>query len=116
MSGVHPGGIEDLNATVYPTGLANDFRITTMNVTDVAAPVPATALAARVALSITNLDAAEILYVGKSTVTANQALGITAGWEVGPGESFNIDIGSTLILYGRAEAGKTILVKILEVS
>lgn len=115
MSGVQPGRTSEPLST-SPSGLANDFRVTTMNVTDVAAAIPAIALASRVAMSITNLDVAEVVYLGKATVTANQVLGITAGWEVGPGESFNVDISDALVIYGIAEAGKTILIKVLEIS
>lgn len=117
MSGVQPGKTtEPLSTTSTPSGLATDFRITTMTVPDTATAIPATALSNRVALSITNLDAVEVLYLGKSTVTADQAIGTTAGWEVGPSESFNVDIADSLVIFGRAETGKTILIKVLEIS
>lgn len=115
MTGVHSGRISEPLGTTA-SGLANDFVTTTMNVTDIAAPVPASALSSRVALTITNLDGVETLYLGKSTVTADRAIGTTAGWEVGPNESFNVDISDALVLYGIAEAGKTILIKVLEIS
>ena len=117
MSAINPGKSEGpITGTFSPSGLSVDFRITTMNVPDTATAIPAVALADRVAMSITNLDAVEILYLGKITVTADRVLGTTAGWEVGPGESFNVDIADSIVIYGRAEATKTILVKVLEIS
>lgn len=99
-----------------PSGLQNDFRTTTMLIGDVAAPIPATALSDRNSLSIANLDLAETLYIGDSNVTADRVVGITSGWEVGPGETLNFDVKDTIIIYGRAESGKSIMVKVLEAS
>ena len=115
MSGIDSGRIsEPLSSS--PSGLAKDFVITTMDVTDVATAIPASNLADRVAMSITNLDGVETLYLGKITVTADRVLGTTSGWEVGAGESFNVDISDALTIYGRTEAGKTIRIKVLEIS
>lgn len=114
MSGVQPGRVSE--PLVTTPGLTVSIRTTTMNVTDVATALPAAALANRNAISVVNLDPVEILYVGNVTVTANRAIGTTAGWEIGPLEGFNLDVTDSIILYGRAEAGKTILVKILEIS
>jgi hypothetical protein len=108
--------VYSLGGKVTSSGLSIDYTITTMTVTDVAAALPATNLTLRNAVAITNLDVAETLYIGKATVTANRAAGTTAGWEVGPGETFQVDITDSLSLYGRAEAGKSILIKILEVA
>jgi len=117
MSSILPGRIPDqVNTSAYPAGLTNAFRITTMTVPDTATALPATPLTDRVAISVTNLDATEILYIGNSDVTADRALGTTAGWEVGPGESFNVDVTDSIIIYGRAEASQTILIKVLEIS
>jgi hypothetical protein len=88
-----------------------------MQVTDTATLLPAAALADRNAISIVNLSGADTLYIGEAaTVTADRALGVTAGWEVGPGESFNVDITDDIAIYGVAEAGKTITIKVLEIS
>lgn len=99
-----------------PSGLQNSFRTTTMLIGDVAAPIPATPLSDRNSLSIANLDSAETLYIGDSNVTANRVVGTTSGWEVGPGETLNFDVKDTIIIYGRAESGKSIMVKVLEAS
>lgn len=99
-----------------PSGLQNDFKTTTMNVGDVAIPIPATPLVDRNSLSIVNLDSVETLYIGDSNVTADRVVGNTSGWEVGAGETLNFDVKDTIIIYGRCETGKTILVKVLEAS
>lgn len=106
------GGI----VNVSPSGLQNSFRTTTMNISDVAAPIPALPLTDRNSLSIANLDEQETVYIGDLNVTADRGIGNTAGWEIGPGETLNFDVKDTIILYGRAEAGKTILIKVLEAS
>lgn len=103
--------------TFTPKGLSTDFIITTENVTDVAAVMPAGGnLTARNAMAIRNLDATETIYLGKIGVTADQAVGTTAGWEVGAGETFQIDITDAITLYARAETGKTVKIKIFEVA
>jgi len=107
------GGLE-VEST--PSGLQNDFKTTTMNVGDVAIPIPATPLSDRNSLSIANLDETETLYIGDSNVTADRVIGSTAGWEIGAGETLNFDVKDTIIIYGRCETGKTILVKVLEAS
>lgn len=116
MGKINPGSFSGSNITITQAGLSNDFRITTMDVTDVATLLPAVALASRVAISISNLDVAEILYIGKINVTADRVIGTTSGWEVGPGESFNLDVSDTINLYGITETGVTLRVKILEIS
>ena len=106
----------DVNGSFSPTGLSVDFRITTMDVSSVAIPLPAVSLAARNAVSITNLDQAETLYIGKSNVTPDAVNGTTSGWEVGPNESFNIDVTDAITLYGRCQTGVTVKIKIFEVA
>ncbi len=116
MGKINPGTVEGANINFTPTGLSTDYRITTMDVTDTASAIPAAPLASRVAISITNLHATEVLYLGKITVTADRVNGTTSGWEVGAGESFNVDITDSIIIYGIAEAGQTIPIKVLEIS
>lgn len=99
-----------------PTGLRTAIKITTMNITDTATPLPATALFARNAMVVTNKDITEVLYVGPASVTADTVVGTTSGHEVNPGEGFNLDIQDDIVLYGIAPAGKTILVKITELA
>lgn len=98
------------------TGLRTAIKITTMTVGDVATPIPAVPLTGRNSLVVTNYHATEILYVGPSNVTANRVVGTTSGHEVNPGEGFNLDIQDDIILYGRAEAGETILIKVTELA
>jgi len=103
-----------INAT--PSGLQNDFLVTTMNVSDTATQIPASPLTDRNAISIQNLDTIETLYVGKLNVTADSVVGTTSGWEVGAGETLNLSCKDTIIFYGRCQAGKTVMVKVFEVS
>lgn len=99
-----------------PSGLKVAIKITTMNITDVATPIPAVPLAGRNALVITNKNTNDVLYTGPSNVTADTVIGITSGHEINPQEGFNLDIQDDIILYGRAETGKTILIKVTELA
>ena len=98
------------------TGLNNALRVTTMNVGDTETALPATALSNRNSIIIHNTDTTNTLYIGPTGVTADQALGTTAGLEVGPQSYFNIDITEDIVLYGIAETGNTLLVKVTEVA
>lgn len=108
--------IEGGSIDATPSGLQNDFRTTTMMIGDTAVPIPAVALTDRNSLSIVNLDSVETLYIGDTNVTADRVVGITSGWEVGAGETLNFDVKDTIILYGRCESGKSVMVKVLEAS
>lgn len=99
-----------------PSGLRTAFKITTMNVTDTASAMPASPLTDRNALVIHNLDTLETLYLGNSGVTADRTLGTDAGYEIQPGSFFNFDITDDIIIYGIAESGKTIKIKVLEIA
>lgn len=114
MSGIDSGRIVEPLFT--SPGLTQSIKTTTMNVTDVATALPAAPLLNRNAIAIVNLHATETLYIGNATVTADRAIGNTAGWEVPPQEGFNLDVTDTIVLYGIAEAGETILVKIMEIA
>lgn len=114
MSGVQPGRVSE--PLVTTPGLTVSIKTTTMTVTDVATALPAVPLVNRNAMSVVNLDAAEVLYIGNATVTANRVIGTTAGWEIPAQEGFNLDVTDSIVIYGIAEAGKTILVKILEIA
>ena len=87
-----------------------------MNVGDTATLLPATALANRNAIKITNHSGTDKLYLGPSSVTADNVIGTTSGDEVGTNESINFDITDAIPIYGRAETGKTIRVKIVELA
>ena len=112
------GGSVDASVTgeLSITGLQIAIRTTTMDVTDVATALPSTALAQRNAITIVNYSAGDILYIGNSDVTADRVNGTTSGYEVNPGEGFNLDITENIVLYGRAAAGKTIKIKVTEVA
>lgn len=104
----------DANVTTTPSGLQTSFKIRLFEVTDTAIALPTTALTDRNSLSIRNLDQVEILYIGDSNVEADEGVGDTAGWQVGPNETVNLDIKDTIIIYGIAESGKTIKVQTFE--
>lgn len=108
--------LNGISGSFTQSGLRTNFKVTTMNLIDTALPFPATPLTARNAMSVINLDPAETFYVGGPTVTADNSIGTVAGWPVGPGESFNLDITDAIVLYGIAPAGKTILIKIMELA
>jgi hypothetical protein len=78
--------------------------------------VPPTPLSRRNAIAVSNLDSGKTIYVGQSSVTAGRTIGTTAGWEIGPNETFNLDITENIELYAIAEAGVTVLVKVLELA
>lgn len=104
-----------ITGSVTPAGLRIAGRNTCMNVLNTATLLPAVALANRNAMAITNLSS-EVLYIGFDTsVTANQAIGNNAGWEIGPNEGFNIDITNNIPLYGIVPIGPA-LIKIMELS
>lgn len=99
------------------SGLRTAGRTTTMDIPDSAIPIPAAPLTSRNSLSLTNLSPTETIYIGFSTsVTADNVLGTTSGWEVGPNEGFNLDVTDSIIIYAIAETGKTVRVKVLELA
>jgi len=98
------------------SGLSEAIKITTLDVTDTATALPATPLNNRNSISIRNLDNTETLYIGDINLTADAVNGTTSGWEVPPQESLNFDIANDVTVYGRAETGKSIKVKILEMA
>lgn len=106
-----------VSGTLTPSGLKTDFRITTEDVTSVAASLPSGGnLTARNALAVTNLSTTDTIYIGKPSVTADRVNGVTSGWEVGPGETFQLDITDAITLYAITETGATVKVKIFEVA
>lgn len=108
--------ITTVSGTFTPSGLSTAVKNTTMNVGDTATALPATALSNRNGMIVTNLSAVDTLYIGDATVTADRSIGTTAGHEIPAGEGFQIDVTDSVTLYGRAEAGKTVLIKIMEVA
>lgn len=98
-----------------PQGMT-DFKLTTMEVTDVETALPSAALLDRRSLTIFNTSASEVLYFNKTGVVADRSLGNDAGWEIQPNSSINIDFAADVPIYAIAESGKTIVVKLMEIS
>ena len=100
------------------TGLTTAFEITTQDITDTATALPTGgALTNRNHVAIANLSATDTLYIGPAaTVESNRTNGGLAGWEIAPGEQFHIDITDSIAIFGIAESGNTIKIKVLEVS
>ena len=106
VTGITSGGSS--NAT-------GPLKRTVATVTDTAANPIATALTNRVALRIRNKSTTDTVYLGSNaTVTADDAA--TGGWEIDPGDEFGFDMGPANGFYLIAEAGKTPIVKIIELA
>ena len=105
--------------TFTPQGLKTALLTTTQEIGSTAVALPATVLANRNSLIIHNKSTVDTLYVGNSNVTADTPVSfpdITWGTEIPPNSFLNWDVASAITLYGRAETGKTILVKITEIA
>ncbi len=98
-----------------PEGMT-EWRITTLEVTSSQTPLPSTAFTDRRSLTVFNASESDVLYIGSTGITADRVLGTTAGWEIQPNSSINIDFAADVTIYGIAESGKTILVKIMEIA
>lgn len=98
------------------SGLRTAMRTTTMDVSDVTVAIPAIPLLERNAISINNLSTTDKLYIGNTDVTADTVNGTTSGWEIGPGENMNLDITEEIVIYGRAETGKSVKLKVFEIA
>jgi hypothetical protein len=102
--------------TYTPTGLKTGLKITTMEITDVATPIPLAAFNQRNSISIYNKDSVNTVYVGPSNVTADTVIGTTSGWEMDAGSYLNFDITDSIIIYAICESGKTAIIKVLEIA
>lgn len=95
-----------------PTG---PFLVTNATATSTASNPLIAPLFARVGLSVRNLSATITVYVGRTAaVTADTSA--TGGWEVGPGESFNLDLDASNVFYVITPAATTALIQILEIA
>jgi len=102
---------------LQPSGLNTAMITTTMNVTDVAGKLPVIPLTDRNSIIIHNTDTVNTIYIGTSSeVVAGRTIGTTSGYELAPQSYFNIDVTEDIEIYGVAESGKTILVKVLEIA
>lgn len=99
------------------SGLSLRFLVTCLDITDVAAKIPTSALLSRNSLSIRNKSATKTIYIGEAnTVTADSVIGTTSGWEIPANGELNIDITNDIELWAIAETGVTIRAKVLEVA
>lgn len=98
------------------SGLSTSWRVTTMDVNSAMAyALPMIPLADRNSMAIHNTSTIDTLFIGPTnTVTADNEIGVTSGWEIGPGDYHNVDLKKNILTYARAPIGKTIRVKILE--
>ena len=85
--------------------------VTAVTVSGTVVQIPPTPLNYRRGIAISNNSNSHTLYVGfdSGVTTAN-------GYPVGPGTSLPMDINCDIKLYGVAQAGHTLDVRILEVS
>ncbi len=111
------GGTSTVTGELSISGLRIGGRNTTMNVTDTATKLPAVPFPDRNSMSVTNLSGVDIVYVGFSAaVTADRVIGITSGAELGPNEGMNFDLTDAVEIWGITEAGKTVMIKIMEIA
>lgn len=117
VSGFYPAvaHTQPISGTFNISAPTGPFNISITTVNDAAADPLGASLADRVSLSIRNKSPTVTVYFGDSnTVTANDAA--TGGWEIGPGEDFNVDLNDSNIFYLITPAGQTAVVKILEIA
>lgn len=109
--------IDTLTGVFRPSGLNTSWKITTVVIGDTAIKIPTAALNERNSLEIHNTDTAVTLYVGPdNTVTADKALGSTAGKEIPPESFWSIDITDAIDIYAICPPGQSAIVKIMEVA
>ena len=100
-----------------PAGLRESIRITTLEITDTASLLPATALTNRNSMEIYNTDTSNSIWIGPSnSVTADCVVGTTSGKEISSGSYWNIDITDDIVLYGIAKSGNTVKIQVMEVA
>lgn len=77
-----------------------DFGIkqSIVSVGNTATPIPTTAYSGRKSIIIKNLDASVVVYIGSSTVTADEAT--TGGYPLAENDTLKIDLGQTTVIYG----------------
>jgi hypothetical protein len=98
------------------SGLSKAMRVTTMSVGDVAIKLPAIPLADRNSLIIYNKSATDTIFMGPLGVTADTVTGITSGWEIDPLTYYSLDIQDDIEVYGICEAGKSAIIKLMELA
>ena len=68
----------------------------------------------RKSMTIYNLSSTDTLFIGNTGVGAHNDVGTVGGIPVFPNSTINLDFAGTINIYGIAETGKTIRVKIAE--
>lgn len=91
----------------------NSLKTTCMQITDVETKLPSDPYDNRKSMTIYVLSGGT-LYLGNIGVTADNALGNNAGIPVFENSTWNVDFASQTDIYGIAETGKTLLIKIVE--
>lgn len=108
------GGSVTLTGDVHIRAPTGPFTISVATVTSVAAdPIPVP-LAARVSLSIRNKGAVTVYFGEDAFVTADDTA--TGGWEIGPGEDFNVDLDDSNSFFLITPAASSAVVKIFEIA
>lgn len=96
------------------TGISGPIKITGSSVTDSSAGFPATNQSGRNSISIRNIDTAESIWIVNSTGITKAGAGVDI-WEVGPDETFNMDMDDTNKINLVADTGKTVSIQIMEI-
>lgn len=88
------------------------IRQSVVTISNVVTAIPTTALKGRKTLIIKNLDTSVVIYLGSSTITANE--NSTGGYPLAYRDSITIDLGENTVIYGIVVSG-TAKVSIIEV-
>lgn len=104
----------DVTGEITPSGLKIELKTSTVTVGTTATAIPATALSDRNALAIHNKSSTQTLYIGPSSVTADDAAS-TGGWEVEPGGRIQFDVTEAVVVYGVYPTSSE-AVKIMEIA
>lgn len=108
--------IDAVEGAFTPSGLTEAFVVKTVDVSTTAVTLPGANLTNRNAISIHNTSGTTTIYLGpNNSVTADNVVGSTSGWEIGPGEFFNLDITDSIDLYAITASG-TARVKVMEIA
>lgn len=110
--------IDSISGSFTFSGVEKLFKPTVFNVTDIEIKIPPSPDLLTQSFILVNHSEVDAIYIGETGVTPGVVVGVsTSGYEIPPGESFNMDFktGSTVQLYAIAETGKTVKVQVLEV-
>lgn len=99
------------------SGLSTAMLTTSIQLGDTAQALPASALSGRNSLVIFNTSSTDSIFIGGSSVTADTPVSFpdyTWGQEIPPRSFWNVDLAGAIVVYGRCQTGKTVIVKITE--